>query len=514
MKLLVSELISESWCRDCQHQLDDMWATISRYKETNSFWREHWLKIIQQQNDNLKFDTIDEEMLIEETEEQAKTPTDVVHKLHIEKCSDLEEAGEAKEDITDDNLISQDLTPSYNHDHSNTMNCEVVDEKEGHSADDNLVINQDSPSRHNLPLRRRHYRELFKNVQCKNCKQTFLDVKYLHKHRCTVHTSSNNAHPCPKPNCHKSYRTVESLRCHIKRHGEKKLICDQCHAAFHLKKDMITHWHNVHLKLLPVVCERCGHRFKDNYSLRLHAKKLCKLDTRPTMLSERFPQLQRPPVPPVSSRIPLTCAACSRICNSPGTLELHYRKEHPDWDSTSELAKICSKCYRQFDTVEANATHFETVHNRWPCPICKIPLTCQEALDRHMKRHPMDKERPFKCSECGAQFMTMAMLRTHHLRRHTDERPHECPVCRKRFAELPEMRIHQKSHRTDTAPLACPECDQKFAYAKLLRQHIRMRHTDEYNWFTCEKCGDKFINSNLMHAHARVHHPAEFQEEG
>lgn len=455
-------MVSEYWCSDCEQQLDELAAAIDRLKEANRVWRQHWEQTIQQQvvgGTRLQIEELDVELLSADEEDEDAPRLQVEPIGHITEFDEVVSAG----------TYAKTLLPT---------SLKGIDHV------------------------------------CPDCGKAFTHHKYLRKHRLAVHRDTTApAFHCIEPHCNKSFKSVESLRTHAKRHGEKLLSCDRCAASFHLKKDMITHWHNVHLKILPFVCESCGRRFKDNYTLRTHSdKNRCTIAVRSSMLSERFPTHRRKPVPPVSTRIPLNCAACSRVCNSPQTLAEHYRTRHPGWDYAGQLAKICAKCYRQFETAAENALHFEAVHNRWPCPICKQPLTCQEALERHMKRHPLDKERPFTCDVCAGQFMSAAMLRTHHRRRHTNDRPFACPVCHKRFAEQPEMRIHQKRHRTDTEPLRCSDCDQQFAYAKLLRQHVLMRHTANFEWFTCELCGDKFINSTMMHAHARVHHPFEFQE--
>lgn len=470
-------MVSEFWCRDCQRQLDEMSLAIDRFREANGFWEKHWERLIGN-GEVVEWDGF-----------PAK-----VEKLEVEMLLSAESE--------DDGLVVETLDYEVGG-QSVELQIDPDDDDKRESAKTHLVLNENDE----------------KSVVhvCVDCEKSFSQFKYLRKHRRAVHENSGSPlFQCQVADCNKSFKTAESLRSHTMRHGEKNLICDQCSASFHLKKDLITHWHFVHLKLLPFHCERCGRRFKDRYTLRLHSSKpSCPTSSgRYSMLSERFPEQNRRPVPPLNNRMALHCAACPRICNSPHTLEQHYRTSHPDWDYTSEVAKICPKCYRQFETAAANTLHFESVHNRWPCPICKIQLTCQEALERHMKRHPLGKERPFTCDVCQARFMTAAMLRSHHRRRHTDERPFECPDCHKRFAEQPEMRMHQRRHRIDGEPMVCADCGQEFAYAKLLRQHIVMRHSSEFEWFTCEFCGDKFVNSSMMHAHARVHHPMEFQEGG
>lgn len=295
--------------------------------------------------------------------------------------------------------------------------------------------------------------------------------------------TTKTSFPCTETNCKKAFASSDMLASHQSRHVTTKYVCDQCLQTFRMKKDLDMHNQFVHLKSLPVVCHRCGIGITDDIELQLHTDNKCKLAKQnrrsvktvvSTTMKKRIPPTD-PTDPSANDRTGMNCAVCPRKYFHIKSLLLHYRNEHNDWDSTGEMAKICRKCYHQFDSAEESAAHFEAAHNRWQCEICKKSLICQESLDRHMKRHP-NKKRPFKCELCGAQFLRNFMLQLHHRRRHTDERPFECPVCHKRFPALQEMRTHHKFHKPINKALTCAECGQRYSNDNELQKHIQLRH--------------------------------------
>ena len=59
-------------------------------------------------------------------------------------------------------------------------------------------------------------------------------------------------------------------------------------------------------------------------------------------------------------------------------------------------------------------------------------------------RHPLIPSRPYKCDECGKEFIQRSAL-TVHTRVHTGERPHTCSECLKSFSDSSSLARHRYS---------------------------------------------------------------------
>lgn len=66
-------------------------------------------------------------------------------------------------------------------------------------------------------------------------------------------------------------------------------------------------------------------------------------------------------------------------------------------------------------------------------------------------------EKPFKCEECGRNFIQKEILKRHMIV-HTGERPHKCPHCELSFAQKLVLRQHINQKHTENPIRETHEC--------------------------------------------------------
>jgi len=84
-----------------------------------------------------------------------------------------------------------------------------------------------------------------------------------------------------------------------------------------------------------------------------------------------------------------------------------------------------------------------------------------------------DKERPFKCPECGKSFLRGNHLKD-HMRLHAGE-TYECPVCQYQCILQTKFTHHLTSHNGQ-APFECAQCGKLFDRAHDLARHLPLDH--------------------------------------
>uniref|UniRef100_A0A8C4R232 C2H2-type domain-containing protein n=1 Tax=Eptatretus burgeri TaxID=7764 RepID=A0A8C4R232_EPTBU len=113
----------------------------------------------------------------------------------------------------------------------------------------------------------------------------------------------------------------------------------------------------------------------------------------------------------------------------------------------------------------------------------------------------IQREKPFKCSQCGKAFSQPRTLRVHH-RLHMEVKPFKCSQCGKVFPFLSRLKQHQRIS-TRESPYTCSECKKAFRSPSTLNQHQRI-HTGEKP-YTCSQCNKAFNCLSNLSRHQNIH---------
>ncbi|XP_008060238.2 zinc finger protein 646 [Carlito syrichta] len=116
-----------------------------------------------------------------------------------------------------------------------------------------------------------------------------------------------------------------------------------------------------------------------------------------------------------------------------------------------------------------------------------------------------DKERPFRCAQCGRSYRHAGSLLNHqkahttglypcslcpkllpnllslknHGRTHTDPKRHRCSICGKAFRTAARLEGHGRVHAPREGPFTCPHCPRRFRRRISFLQH-QQQHQEEW----------------------------------
>ncbi|XP_076461018.1 zinc finger protein 711-like [Babylonia areolata] len=171
----------------------------------------------------------------------------------------------------------------------------------------------------------------------------------------------------------------------------------------------------------------------------------------------------------------------------------------------------CIECGMQFLHGASYSLHMVQSHQAKPyvCGVdgCPAIFHCKMKLTVHkFERHNASegKKKIFECQFCQEEFPQQCRLK-YHLRKHTGEEPYKCLLCSKTFRSSSHLNMHTKSAHAihKVQNHLCDWCGKKFFNGSQLRAHV-LTHTGEKP-YPCSLCSRSFSKSNTRHVHMRQH---------
>lgn len=249
------------------------------------------------------------------------------------------------------------------------------------------------------------------------------------------------------PLCQGPFKDVSAVRRHIFSHATKPFFMCPCGELFRLPRYLREHIRKTHRQQSEYECFMCHKMFKSHCTLRVHMQ---------THSSED-----------------MKCLACNKRFVKVGFYQRHMESVHPEGiqfdvqqnvepllDSSKEKTVITMyECYmcrnRTFRERRQLRNHLRNIHSQQPklCTICGASTSSSTSMNRHMKLHETNEEKPHKCEICFKVFK----VRTYLLRHNRKEHNLYC----------------------DNAVPVCPKCGQSFANKRLLWKHMKESHPFE-----------------------------------
>lgn len=284
-----------------------------------------------------------------------------------------------------------------------------------------------------------------KPLKCNVCSKELASRATLLLHIQAMHMN----HPirCTNDSCNKTFRSVKSLRGHIKvYHSDSVHKCDVCDKVIYSKARFIAH----QLRHGPsnpsdrsFACDICSKTFIRKCELRAHFKKHDKN---------------------------ISCTLCDKKFAAMKVMMAH-RERHGKKLTLTCRYQNCNQVFedrREF--MKHSNQHPEAGKKRFICPHCGKSISRTYIAD-HINTHT--KAVSYPCTYCDKSFLKKLTLRR-HLYIHTNKKPYVCDIdgCGQAYRESIDLKRHKFSvHKIYTKKHICSICSQVFSERKLLTKH-------------------------------------------
>ncbi|XP_047985329.1 zinc finger protein OZF-like [Leguminivora glycinivorella] len=256
--------------------------------------------------------------------------------------------------------------------------------------------------------------------KCERCTRKYSSERRLQVHMIICGQSNGNPDHNECSICHKIYKTVNSLRCHIKSahttYTFDELTCQICSKVLSSPHTLKTH-QRVHEEKWQKICEECGKIFKNNYTYKHH------LDTHVKNRERNYP-----------------CQHCGKKFINKKVCASHIYINHRN---RQYICNYCNYVFTEKAYLKQHIMRHEGTNPLYECDVCFKSLTSKPSLKAHKRIHTGEK--PFTCNYCSKPFSMKVRLEEHE-RNHTGEKPYECGVCAMRFSRRGSRRRHMKVH--------------------------------------------------------------------
>ncbi|XP_036608995.1 zinc finger protein 135-like [Trichosurus vulpecula] len=161
----------------------------------------------------------------------------------------------------------------------------------------------------------------------------------------------------------------------------------------------------------------------------------------------------------------------------------------------------CRECGKGFQRKVSLTQHyiFHSTEKPFECNECGRAFHRKSDLLRHYRIHTGEKL--FKCNDCGKTFFWNSGL-IQHRRIHTGEKPYECNECGKTFRQSYALSLHQATH-SGIKLHECNVCGKTFSHKFILTNHSIIH--SEKKPYECNECGKTFGKKSSLKQHHNIH---------
>ena len=149
----------------------------------------------------------------------------------------------------------------------------------------------------------------------------------------------------------------------------------------------------------------------------------------------------------------------------------------------------CELCPKSFSNKQKVANHVRRSHKKvWiKCDICKKDVA-KDRIMTHKKIHTADKDgKIYKCDFCTKTFPTMAYLRQHIRRIHSEQKRFQCDICYKYYPSNSGLKVHIRNEHEERKLYTCDICEVSVGSIAYLKRHYANIH-DRIPKKSCNIC--------------------------
>ncbi|XP_072943469.1 uncharacterized protein [Epargyreus clarus] len=371
-------------------------------------------------------------------------------------------------------------------------------------------------------------------LRCETCSKEFrYNMEIKHHCRQTGHELAHTAsdtyqelHKCQ--HCQKKFKTSLTLAAHLKsKHKQKAFFCLMCALTFQSSEEAKKHRQTSEHRI-----KRKENMKKRGLPVKEWTKKCpyCPEELILKNLLELKDHIRR-----VHPNFRKRCPKCGKSFIFSQEVSHHIKEnacQFPNVSNpSSSLLWNCSQCLFTTDS-QAECFFHEVLHSepvsetqkadgrivkKYPCPICQKTFM-KPSLRAHIRQHTF--ERPFVCSECGANFTRQCSLRNHIKNEHEKKKvnlpelsgcnenaideEHTCPKCKKRFFSNASFNQHCKTCIKDDKSCPYEKCTYVGATPESVIRHLRT-HGERLKLHECPLCQFKTDQASHLKRHLVCH---------
>ena len=183
-------------------------------------------------------------------------------------------------------------------------------------------------------------------IWCEPCGKSYKNKNKLKEHNTAAHTY--DVQMCEV--CSHEFKNPVTLRHHIRLvHTVKTVNCKECNKEFKNAILLDNHMKCFHERSPNCICYVCGRKYKNDYALKRHIKKVCsgkqtRRNKKHVMEGKQNGSEDR------------YCKECDKTFGTKDAFRRHHRRSH-EWGTRS-----CHLCSQTFKTIDSIRKHYKVVH--------------------------------------------------------------------------------------------------------------------------------------------------------